>query len=116
MIPLRFPRSSGRVLRVGALALLFMLAGSASAADALNIVFTCHSATTNSFWQAVKLGFDDPRAEAGAKGQFIFLPTAGWIAQQGAQLQAAVARKPDALITSLGDNNAFVGVLKDAKA
>ena len=77
MIPLRFPRSSGRVLRVGALALLFMLAGSASAADALNIVFTCHSATTNSFWQAVKLGFDDACAKVGAKGQFIFVQTEG---------------------------------------
>ena len=30
-------------------------------------------------------------------------------------MQAAVASKPDALITSLVDNNAFVGVLKDAK-
>jgi simple sugar transport system substrate-binding protein len=115
MIPFRFPRSPGRAFGVGALALLFMLAGSASAADALNIVFTCHSATTNSFWQAVKLGFDDACTKIGAKGQFIFVQTEGSIEQQVANMQAAVARKPDALITSLVDNNAFVGVLKDAK-
>jgi simple sugar transport system substrate-binding protein len=116
MVTFRFPRSSGRALGVGALALLFMLAGSASAADALNIVFTCHSATTNSFWQAVKLGFDDACTKVGAKGQFIFVQTEGSIEQQVSNMQAGVARKPDALITSLVDNNAFVGVLKDAKA
>jgi simple sugar transport system substrate-binding protein len=116
MVAFRFPRSSGRAFGVGALALSFMLAGSASAADALNIVFTCHSATTNSFWQAVKLGFDDGCAKVGAKGQFIFVQTEGSIEQQVANMQAAVARKPDALVTSLVDNNAFVGVLKDAKA
>jgi len=47
------------VRRVGTLALSLVLAVSASAAESLNIVFTCHAATTNSFWQAVKLGFDD---------------------------------------------------------
>jgi simple sugar transport system substrate-binding protein len=116
MMAFRFSRSSGRAFGVGALALLSMLAGSAPAADALNIVFTCHSATTNSFWQAVKLGFDDACTKVGAKGQFIFVQTEGSIEQQVANMQAAVARKPDALITSLVDNNAFVGVLKDAKA
>jgi simple sugar transport system substrate-binding protein len=99
----------------GALVLWFILAGSASAAGALNIVFTCHSATTNSFWQAVKLGFDDACAKVGAQGQFIFVQTEGSIEQQVGNMQAAVAAKPDALITSLVDNNAFVGVLKDAR-
>jgi simple sugar transport system substrate-binding protein len=99
----------------GALVLSFILAGSASAADTFEIAFTCHSATTNSFWQAVKLGFDDACARVGAKGQFIFVQTEGSIEQQVGNMQAAVASKPDALITSLVDNNAFVGVLKDAK-
>ncbi|MBV9712957.1 MAG: sugar ABC transporter substrate-binding protein [Ktedonobacteraceae bacterium] len=92
-----------------------LLAGSGWAAEPLNIVFTCHSSTTNSFWQAVKLGFDDACSRVGAKGQFIFVQTEGSIEQQVANMQAAVARKPDALITSLVDNNAFIGVLKDAK-
>ena len=98
----------------GALVLSSMISGSASAAEPLNVVFTCHSATTNSFWQAVKLGFDDACTRVGAKGQFIFVQTEGSIEQQVANMQAAVAAKPDALITSLVDNNAFVGVLKDA--
>jgi simple sugar transport system substrate-binding protein len=102
-------------LRVGLLACLLVGAGSASAAQALNIVFTCHSATTNSFWQAVKLGFDDACAKVGANGQFIFVQTEGSIEQQVANMQAGIAGSPDALITSLVDNNAFVGVLKDAK-
>jgi simple sugar transport system substrate-binding protein len=96
------------------MAWLLLLAGPASAANALNIVFTCHSSTTNSFWQ-VKLGFDDACAKIGANGQFIFVQNEGSIEQQVANMQAAVARKPDALITSLVDNNAFIGVLKDAK-
>src|SRR5215813_15462081 len=70
----------------------------ASAAEPLNVVFTCHSATTNSFWQAVKLGFDDACTKVGAKGQFIFVQTEGSIEQQVANMQAAVAAKPDALI------------------
>lgn len=99
----------------GLMAWLLMLAGPVLAADALNIVFTCHSSTTNSFWQAVKLGFDDACAKIGANGQFIFVQNEGSIEQQVANMQAALARKPDALITSLVDNNAFIGVLKDAK-
>jgi simple sugar transport system substrate-binding protein len=91
------------------------IAGTVSAADKLNIVFTCHSSTTNSFWQAVKLGFDDACAKIGANGQFVFVQNEGSVEQQVANMQAALARKPDALITSLVDNNAFVGVLKDAK-
>jgi simple sugar transport system substrate-binding protein len=101
--------------RAGLLAWLLILAEPASAANALNIVFTCHSSTTNSFWQAVKLGFDDACGKVGANGQFIFVQNEGSIEQQVANMQAAVARKPDALITSLVDNNAFTGVLRDAK-
>jgi len=97
------------------LALSLGLAGPAGAAEPLNLVFTCHSATTNSFWQAVKLGFDDACAKIGAKCQFVFTQTEGSIAEQSANMAAAIARKPDALITSLVDNNAFVGVLTDAK-
>jgi len=103
------------VRKIGTLALSLVLAPSASAAESLNIVFTCHAATTNSFWQAVKLGFDDACTKVGAKGQFSFVQKDSSIEQQVANMEAVVARKPDALITSLVDNNAFVGVLKDAK-
>jgi simple sugar transport system substrate-binding protein len=100
---------------LGMLACLLLMGEPASADKTLNIVFTCHSSTTNSFWQAVKLGFDDACSKIGAKGQFIFVQTEGSIEQQVANMQAALARNPDALITSLVDNNAFIGVLKDAK-
>jgi simple sugar transport system substrate-binding protein len=100
---------------LGMLAGLLLMGEPASADKTLNIIFTCHSSTTNSFWQAVKLGFDDACSKIGAKGQFIFVQTEGSIEQQVANMQAAIARKPDALITSLVDNNAFIGVLKDAK-
>ena len=46
----------------------------------------------------------------------IFTQTEGSIDQEVANQQAALARKPDALITTLIDNNAFVANLKDAKA
>src|SRR5260221_8357059 len=101
--------------RLGMLAWLFIMAEPALADKTLNIVFTCHSSTTNSFWQAVKLGFDDGWGKIGAEGQFVFVQTEGSIEQQVANMQAGIARKPDALITSLVDNNAFIGVLKDAQ-
>src|SRR5271166_7097003 len=92
------------------------LAGPANADDKLNIVFTHHSSASNPFWQAVKKGFDDACAKIGANCQMVFTQTENSIEQEVANQQAALARKPDALITTLVDNNAFVGNLKDAKA
>ena len=46
----------------------------------------------------------------------VFTQTEGSVDQEVANQQAALARKPDALITTLVDNNAFVANLKDAKA
>ena len=101
---------------VGAAALSFALAGPAAAEEKLNIVFTHHSSASNPFWQAVKKGFDDACAKIQANCQMVFTQTEGSIDQEVANQQAALARKPDALITTLVDNNAFVGNLKDAKA
>jgi simple sugar transport system substrate-binding protein len=100
----------------GALALTAMLAGPAAAEDRLNIVYTHHSSASNPFWQAVKKGFDDACAKIQANCQMIFTQTEGSVEQQVANQQAALARNPDALITTLVDNNAFIGNLKDAKA
>ena len=101
---------------VGAAALSFALAGTAAADDKLNIVYTHHSSASNPFWQAVKKGFDDACAKIQANCQMVFTQTEGSIDQEVANQQAALARKPDALITTLVDNNAFVANLKDAKA
>src|SRR5580704_2927051 len=97
-------------------ALSFLLAGPAAADEKLNIVYTHHSSASNPFWQAVKKGFDDACAKIQANCQMIFTQTEGSIEQQVANQQAALARNPDALITTLVDNNAFIGNLKDAKA
>jgi simple sugar transport system substrate-binding protein len=96
------------------LALGFLVAAPAGA-DPLNVVFTHHSSASNPFWQAVKKGFDDACTKLQASCQMIFTQTEGSIEQQSANMQAAIARKPDALITSIVDNNAFTGILKDAR-
>lgn len=87
----------------------------ASLADGMNIVFTHHSSASNPFWQAVKKGFDDACGKIAANCQMIFTQTEGSIEQQSANMQAALARKPDALITSIVDNNAFDQIIADAR-
>ena len=103
-------------LTVGA-ALLGTTALTAQAQDdALSIVFTHHSSASNTFWQAVKKGFDDACERVGADCQMIFTQTEGSIEQQAANMQAALARNPDALITSIVDNSAFDQIIADARA
>jgi simple sugar transport system substrate-binding protein len=96
-------------------AMLGLLLGGAADAAQLNIAFTVHSATSNTFWQAVKKGFDDACAKIQANCQMIFTQTEGAIAEQQANMQTALAAKPDALITSIVDNNAFDDLIKGAR-
>lgn len=86
------------------------------AQESMNIVFTHHSSASNPFWQAVKKGFDDACAKIQANCQMVFTQTEGSIEQQSANMQAALAAKPDALITSIVDNNAFDQIIADARA
>jgi simple sugar transport system substrate-binding protein len=92
-----------------------MAAGVPARAEPLTIVFTHHSSASNPFWQAVKKGFDDACARIQASCQMTFLQNEGAIEQQVANMQAALARHPDALITALADNHAFVNVLTQAR-
>ncbi len=87
----------------------------AAQAEPLKIVFTHHSSASNTFWQAVKKGYDDACAKIGAECQMIFTQTEGSIDQQQANMQAALARHPDALITSIVDDHAFDQVIADAR-
>ena len=80
----------------------------------MNIVFTHHSSASNPFWQAVKKGFDDACAKIAANCQMVFTQTEGAIDQQAANMQAALAAKPDALLTSIVDNTAFDDIIKGA--
>jgi simple sugar transport system substrate-binding protein len=91
-------------------------ASAASAQEPMNIVFTHHSSASNPFWQAVKKGFDDACLKIQANCQMIFTQTEGSIEQQSANMQAALSSKPDALITSIVDNNAFDQIISDARA
>ena len=105
-----------RKLMLGAsLAALTLGWGAAHAADQLNIAFTIHSSASNTFWQAVKKGFEDACGKLQANCQMIFTQTEGSIEQQAANMQAALARKPDALITSIVDNKAFDQIIHDAR-
>ena len=101
-------------LLLGAALLAMPLA--ASAQEPMNIVFTHHSSASNPFWQAVKKGFDDACAKIQANCQMVFTQTEGSIEQQSANMQAALAASPDALITSIVDNNAFDQIIADARA
>jgi simple sugar transport system substrate-binding protein len=94
---------------------LGLACGAPARAEQLSIVFTHHSSASNPFWQAVKKGFDDACAKIQANCQMTFLQNEGAIEQQVANMQAALARHPDALITALADNKAFINVLTQAR-
>ena len=102
------------LLMASALLLGLVLAGPAEAAT-VKIAFTIHSSPSNTFWQAVKKGFDDACGKVQADCQMIFTQTEGSIEQQAANMQAAIAGKPDVLLTSIVDNNAFTSLLQDAR-
>ncbi len=96
-------------------ALLTTAASGAYAQDPLDIVFTVHSGASNTFWQAVEKGFDDACAKIAANCQMVYLQTDGSIPEQVANIEAAIARGPDALITSIIDNTAFDEVIQRAR-
>lgn len=103
-------------LTTGAVALALALSAPAFAQDApLNIAFTVHSSTSNTFWQAVKKGFDDACEKIQANCQMIFTQTEGSIAEQQANMQTALAAKPDALVTSIVDDHAFDELIQSAR-
>ncbi len=92
-----------------------LLGGAATAqAEGLNIVFTHHSSASNTFWQAVKKGFDDACEKIEANCQMIFTQTEGSIEQQAANMEAALARSPDALLTSIVDDRALDSIIERA--
>jgi simple sugar transport system substrate-binding protein len=101
------------LLAAGALALA--LGCSAAQAAGLNIAFTIHSSASNTFWQGVKKGFEDACGKVQANCQMIFTQTEGSIEQQVANMQAAIARKPDALLTTIVDDKAFNQIIADAR-
>jgi len=93
---------------------LAAMPASRAADQPLNIVFTHHSSASNVFWQTVKKGFEDGCALLHAHCQMVFTQKEGSVEQQQANMQAALARHPDALITSIVDAHAFNQIINDA--
>jgi simple sugar transport system substrate-binding protein len=102
------------MITAGVMAIMALGAAQAQAAS-VKIAFTIHSSPSNTFWQAVKKGFDDACGKVQADCQMIFTQTEGSVEQQAANMQAALAGKPDVLMTSIVDNNAFTSLLQDAR-
>jgi simple sugar transport system substrate-binding protein len=83
-------------------------------AEPLDIVFTVHSAVANTFWQTVQKGFEDACARIEANCQMVYVQTDSSVPEQVANIDAALARSPDAIITSIVDNNAYDDVIQRA--
>lgn len=96
-------------------ALMASASSAAMAQDPLDIVFTVHSGASNTFWQAVQKGYEDACGKIGATCQMIYVQTDGSIPEQVANIEAALARQPDALITSIVDNTAFDDIIQRAR-
>jgi simple sugar transport system substrate-binding protein len=104
-----------KIRTLAMLALFSTVSTAALAQDPLDIVFTVHSGASNTFWQAVQKGFEDACGKIGASCQMVYLQTDGSIPEQVANMEAAIARSPDALITSIVDNTAFDEVIQRAR-
>jgi simple sugar transport system substrate-binding protein len=104
--------------RFKGLALVALMSTASTAAlaqDPLDIVFTVHSGASNTFWQAVQKGYEDACTKLAANCQMVYVQTDGSIPEQVANMEAALARGPDALITSIVDNTAFDDVIQRAR-
>ncbi|MBN9057782.1 MAG: sugar ABC transporter substrate-binding protein [Rhizobiales bacterium] len=98
-----------------AVAMLTTASGLAMAEEKLDIVFAVHSSASNTFWQAAKKGYDDACAKVSANCQMLFTQTEGSVPEQLANLEAALAQKPAAILTSIVDNNALDDVIQRAR-
>jgi simple sugar transport system substrate-binding protein len=87
-----------------------------AAAAPLKIVMAIHGSTANEFWQPVKKGFEDACAKIQADCQLLFTNTNMSVQEELANVDAALATNPDALILTIPDNNAFTKVVADARA
>ncbi len=104
-----------RLLATTALALSLGI-GVAMAAQPLSLVFISHSSPSNTFWQAVKKGFEDGCGKVQANCQLILTQTEGSVEQAIANLQAAIARKPDAIFVAIVDDKAYDAPIAEARA
>ena len=98
-----------------ALTLGLALAGEAQA-NPLKIAFISHSSSSNTFWQAVKKGFEDACGKVQANCQLILTQKEGSVEQATSNFQAAIAGKPDAILVAIVDDKAYNALVADARA
>jgi simple sugar transport system substrate-binding protein len=58
-------------------AMLSTVSTAALAQDTLDIAFTVHSGSSNTFWQAVQKGYEDACAKVAATCQMVYVQTDG---------------------------------------
>jgi simple sugar transport system substrate-binding protein len=103
-------------LGIGLFGIVASLNMPAAAASPIKIVMAIHGSTANEFWQPVKKGFEDACAKIQADCQMVFTNTNMSVQEELANVDAALATNPDALILTLPDNNAFTKPVADARA
>lgn len=96
-------------------AALLTTVSTSAMAEGLNITFAVHSSASNTFWQAVKKGYDDACGKVAANCQMLFTQTEGSVPEQLANIEATIAQKPDAIFTSIVDNKALDDVIQRAR-
>ncbi|WP_297972882.1 sugar ABC transporter substrate-binding protein [uncultured Amaricoccus sp.] len=101
--------------RIALAAAVLASVSTAALADGMNLVFAVHSSASNTFWQAVKKGYEDACGKVGANCHMLFTQTEGSVQEQVANIEAALASGPDALFTSIVDNTALDDVVKRAR-
>jgi len=99
---------------IHAFALLLLMVVDGRAEEALRLTLVSHSSSSNTFWQSVKNGFDDGCARIGASCQLLLTQQEGSVEQAVANLQAAIAAKPDAIFVAIVDDKAYDAPIKEA--
>jgi simple sugar transport system substrate-binding protein len=66
-------------------ALLSTVSTAALAQDPLDIAFTVHSGSSNTFWQAVQKGYEDACAKLTATCQMVYVQTDGSVQEPSGQ-------------------------------
>ncbi len=104
-----------RVLFLLLCTVLFSLGAQAFAAP-YHFVFVCHGGEENTFWATVYSGMRDAAKLYGVDAVMYRPKTEGDLAWQLATLQAAIAQKPDGIITTIPHPTMFNNVINRAVA
>ncbi len=91
-----------------------LVGGQAFAAGKYRFIFISHAGEENPFWAAVYKGAQDAANLLGVDFQFVRPKEEGDLAAQLANFKAALAQKPDGIITTIPHPDMFDEVIKEA--